>query len=376
MIIDKESKSPFYTKATIFLIGFIALFTILYIGQLIILPLVFAIIIAIVILPVVNIFVRMKINRVIAIMMTIFLCYVVIVALVALLYSQAFRFSESWPTLVNKFTVLLNQIIAWASGYFYINKQQIQEWIIKTKGELINTISSSIGHTIATIGSGLVAMFLIPVYIFMILFYEPLILDFIHKLFSKDYQSHVNEIITQTKTVIQHYLVGLVIEFVIISILYSLTLFILGIDYAIMIGIIGAMLNVIPYIGGFVGIALPMMVALVTKSTAWYSFYILVIFYIIQFFDNHFIIPRIVASKVKINALFAILIVLVGNAVWGIPGMFLSIPILAIVKLIFDHIEPLKPWGFLLGDTMPPILKIKPIRLGIKKMKTILKKPK
>ena len=376
MIIDKESKSPFYTKATIFLIGFIALFTILYIGQLIILPLVFAIIIAIVILPVVNIFVRMKINRVIAIMMTIFLCYVVIVALVALLYSQAFRFSESWPTLVNKFTVLLNQIIAWASGYFDINKQQIQEWIIKTKGELINTISSSIGHTIATIGSGLVAMFLIPVYIFMILFYEPLILDFIHKLFIKDYQSHVNEIITQTKTVIQHYLVGLVIEFVIISILYSLTLFILGIDYAIMIGIIGAMLNVIPYIGGFVGIALPMMVALVTKSTAWYSFYILVIFYIIQFFDNHFIIPRIVASKVKINALFAILIVLVGNAVWGIPGMFLSIPILAIVKLIFDHIEPLKPWGFLLGDTMPPLLKIKPIRLGIKKMKTILKKPK
>ena len=119
-----------------------------------------------------------------------------------------------------------------------------------------------------------------------------------------------------------------------------------------------------------------MMVALVTKSTAWYSFYILVIFYIIQFFDNHFIIPRIVASKVKINALFAILIVLVGNAVWGIPGMFLSIPILAIVKLIFDHIEPLKPWGFLLGDTMPPLLKIKPIRLGIKKMKTILKKPK
>ena len=376
MIIDKESKSPFYTKATIFLIGFIALFTILYIGQLIILPLVFAIIIAIVILPVVNIFVRMKINRVIAIMMTIFLCYVVIVALVALLYSQAFRFSESWPTLVNKFTVLLNQIIAWASGYFDINKQQIQEWIIKTKGELINTISSSIGHTIATIGSGLVAMFLIPVYIFMILFYEPLILDFIHKLFSKDYQSHVNEIITQTKTVIQHYLVGLVIEFVIISILYSLTLFILGIDYAILLGIIAAMLNVIPYIGGIVGVALPMMIALATKDSAWPAIYVLVIFYIIQLIDNHYIIPKIVASKVKINALFAILIVLVGNAVWGIPGMFLSIPILAIVKLIFDHIEPLKPWGFLLGDTMPPLLKIKPIRLGIKKMKTILKKPK
>jgi len=352
-------KLPFYAKATIFLVGFIALIVILYIGQLILMPLVFAIIIAIVLLPVVNMFVRMKINRVIAIMMTIFLGYIVIAALVALLYSQAYRFSESWPTLVNKFTALLNQTIVWASGYFDINKQQIQEWILKTKGELINTLSSSIGQTIATIGTGLVAMFLIPVYIFMILFYKPLILDFIHKLFSKVHQGNVSEIITQTKNVIQHYLVGLVIEFVIIAVLYSATLFILGIDYAILIGIIAAMLNVIPYIGGFVGIVLPMMVALVTKSTAWYSFYILVIFYIIQFFDNHFIIPKIVASKVKINALFAILIVLVGNALWGIPGMFLSIPILAIVKLIFDHIEPLKPWGFLLGDTMPPLIKIK-----------------
>ena len=102
-----------------------------------------------------------------------------------------------------------------------------------------------------------------------------------------------------------------------------------------------------------------MMIALVTKSTAWYAVYIFVIFYIIQFIDNHYIIPKIVASKVKINALFAIIVVLVGNALWGIPGMFLSIPLLAIVKLIFDHIEPLKPWGYLLGDTMPPIIKIK-----------------
>jgi predicted PurR-regulated permease PerM len=93
----------------------------------------------------------------------------------------------------------------------------------------------------------------------------------------------------------------------------------------------------------------------------------LIIFYIIQLIDNHYIIPKIVASKVKINALFAIIVVLLGNAIWGIPGMFLSIPLLAIVKLIFDHIEPLKPWGFLLGDTMPHILKLKPI---FKRLKT------
>ena len=201
----------------------------------------------------------------------------------------------------------------------------------------------------------------------MILFYQPLLLDFIRRLFAEIHQSQVSEIVTQTKTVIQRYLVGLVIEAVMVATMNSVALLILGIDYAILLGIIGALLNVIPYIGGLVAVALPMMIALVTKSTAWYAFYVLAAYYFIQLIDNNYIVPKIVASKVKINALFSIIVVLAGNALWGIPGMFLSIPLLAIVKLIFDHIEPLKPWGFLLGDTMPPLLKIKPILNKIKK---------
>jgi predicted PurR-regulated permease PerM len=111
-----------------------------------------------------------------------------------------------------------------------------------------------------------------------------------------------------------------------------------------------------------------MIVALVTKSSPMFALYVMAAYYIIQLIDNNYIVPKIVASKVKINALFSIIVVLAGNALWGIPGMFLSIPLLAIVKLLFDHIEPLKPWGFLLGDTMPTLLNIKPIRL--KRIKT------
>jgi predicted PurR-regulated permease PerM len=100
------------------------------------------------------------------------------------------------------------------------------------------------------------------------------------------------------------------------------------------------------------------MVALVTKPSPWFAFYVFGVHTFIQIIDNDFIVPKIVASKVKINALFSILVVLVGNALWGIPGMFLSLPLLAIVKVIFDHLESMKPWGFLLGDTMPPLKKI------------------
>jgi len=80
---------------------------------------------------------------------------------------------------------------------------------------------------------------------------------------------------------------------------------------------------------------------------------VFIIYLVIQFVDNHFIVPKIVASRVQINALVSIIVVLVGGAIWGVPGMFLSIPLTAIAKVICDHIEPLKPWGFLLGNIVP-----------------------
>jgi predicted PurR-regulated permease PerM len=361
--IDREYKLPFYAKATIFLIGLIALFTILYIAQGIIVPLVFAVIIAIVLHPVVNFFVRMRINRIVAISVTLLLTFLIIAGFSILIISQATQFGESWPILVEKFTGVVNETITWASGYFDINPQRFHDWITHNKSEFTNINSIAIGQTIITVGSGILILFLVPVYVFIILYYQPLLLDFIHKLFGNGNQGKVSEIITQTKMVIQRYLIGLFIEFAMVAALNTTVLFILGIEYAILLGIIGALLNLIPYIGGIVGVALPMMVALATKSTAWYAFYVLVLYYIIQLIDNNYIVPIIVSSKVKINALFSIIVVIAGNALWGISGMFLSIPLLAIIKLIFDRIEPLKPWGFLLGDTMPPLLKINQIHL-------------
>jgi len=359
VIINKELRLPFYAKATVFLIGLYALLVMLYIARGIIIPLVFATIISIVLHPVVTFFVRLRINRLIAIILTLFLTFLVIATVGILLFSQASRFGESWPILVDRFTCILNQTITKESGYFNINPQSIHEWITKTKGELINISSAAIGQTLITVGSGLVVLFLVPVYIFMILFYHPILLEFLHKLFGRSNQSKVSEIVKQIKTVIQRYLKGLVIEAVIVATLYSTTLLVLGIDYAVILGVIGALLNVIPYIGGLTAIALTMMVALATKTTGWYAFYVLIIYYFIHMVDYNYIIPKIVASKVKINALFSIIAVIIGNALWGIPGMFLSIPLLAIIKLIFDHIESLKPWGFLLGDDMPSLLKTK-----------------
>ncbi|MBU1719355.1 MAG: AI-2E family transporter [Bacteroidetes bacterium] len=356
-----SQKIPYYAKVTIFLVGIIAFVAILYIAQRIIVPIVFATIIAILLNPIVNFFTRRKVHRIVAISLTLLLTFIVIAALGALIVMQVSRFLESWPLLVEKFTGVINETSTWASSNFDVSPEKIQGWLIEIKKDLINTNTTELGQTLVSFGNGVVVVFLVPVYIFMILFYRPLLLDFVRKLFGPSNKSKVSEIVFQIKTVIQAYLVGLVIETGIVATLNTTALLILGIDYAILLGIIGSLLNLIPYIGGIVAVGMPMMVALATKSTAWYAIYVLIFYYIIQLIDNNYIVPKIVASKVKINALFSIIAVFAGGALWGMSGMFLSIPLLAIVKLIFDHIEPLKPWGFLLGDTMPPIIKLKPV---------------
>ena len=361
-------KLPFLAKASLFFVGLYALISMLYIAQGIIVPTIFSVILAIVLHPVVNFFVRMKINRVLAIILTLIVTVIFIATFSVFIFSQAMHFGETWPQLVVKFTDMFNQGIGLASGYFDISTKEINAWITKSKDELFSTSGTAIGQTLINVGNSLVVIFIIPVYVFMLLFYHPLLIEFIRRVFGADNRSVVSQIITQIRKIIQQYLTGLSIEVLIISILHSIGLLILGIDYAILLGIIGALLNLIPYLGGIVSVALPMMVALATKSSPWVAVYVLVIYYIIQLIDNNYIIPKIVASKVKINALVSIVVVLAFGALWGLPGMFLSIPLTAIAKVIFDQIDSLKPWGFLLGDTMP-VIEIFKLNLGLKTKK-------
>lgn len=357
----KNIQLPFYARVSIFLIGLIAVFAILYIAEAIIVPVFFAVFFAIVLYPAVIFLQRLRIHRVAAIIITLVVSFLLIAMLVTFIISQASMFAASWPQLVEKFTETLNQIVTGASGYLDIDAQKIHQWITNSVRDLINLSNAAIGKALITLGTGVMLMFLIPLYIFLMLYYQPLVMEFIRRLFFDEDQSQVNQIVKQTETVIQSYLIGLSIEAFIIAILNTTVLLTLGIEYAVLLGVIGALLNVIPYIGGLVAVALPMMVALATKTSAWYPVYVLIGYYIIQLIDNNFIVPYIVASKVKINALFSIIIVFVGNALWGIAGMFLSIPILAIIKVYLDNIESLKHWGYLLGDTLPPPKNVKPI---------------
>lgn len=348
---------PFYIRITIILFCLSLIICILYVTQNILIPLVFAIIIAIVLHPVVNFITRLKINRIFAIIITLGLTFIFFSGIGILIISQINKLSESWPQLADKFTVLLNQMITSSADYIDINPKYFHNWISNSKNELINSSGATIGNALIRVGGWFMILCLIPVYVFVILYYHPLLIEFIHRLFIASNQKKVSDIVFQIKKVIQRYLIGLFLEVIIVSTLNTIALLVLGIEYALLLGIIGGLFNLIPYIGGIVAIGLPMIVALVTLSSPLYALYILILYTIIQIIDNNIIVPIVVASKVRINALFSIIILIAGDALWGISGMFLSFPILAILKVIFDQIEPLKPWGFLMGDTMPVTIK-------------------
>lgn len=352
------TKYPFYLKATLIVIGLYFLMVTLYIAQLIVVPLIFAGIIAILLSPLVALLVRIHIPRIIAIVLSILILIAIIGGVILLISLQLVKFGESLPLLLDKSQEALGRFVQWISTTFHMKPSEVNAYIEEAKTGIVDGSKAYLGESLSGIGNGLVVLFLVPVYIFMILYYRPLLLEFIRKVFGKDNKSEVNEVLNSTKGIIQQYLVALFIEAVIVAVLNTLGLMLIGIEYALLFGIIGAVLNFIPYIGGIVAISLPMMLALSTHSASS-AVLVLLVFAIIQFIDNNYILPKLVGSRVKINALVSIVVVIAGGALWGIPGMFLSIPITAIVKVIFDHIDSLKPWGFLLGDSMPPLTNFK-----------------
>ena len=163
----------------------------------------------------------------------------------------------------------------------------------------------------------------------------------------------MSDVLTETKASIQSYMVGLLLEALVVAVLNTSALLLLGVKYAVLLGVLGALLNLLPYIGGLIAITLPVLIALVTKDGITIPLAIVVAYIIIQFIDNNFLVPFLVSSRVKINAFISIVIVLLGGALWGISGMFLSIPFVAIIKIVFDRLPDLKPWGKLLGDDIP-----------------------
>ena len=337
-------KYPFYVRVTIILLGLILFSYALANLRDILIPFSFALFLGILLNPLVDRLMAWHLPQVAAIVIALLVAIVVIAGVWYFLMTQMMHFTSQLPALEEKMEVLVSRLQQELARKIPLEKQN--QYIAEAKAGIKPLIGQTLGSVVGT----LTTAFLLPVYTFLLLYYKNLILNFLYEIFAKENEEEVRTVLRQTRGAIQSYMYGLLIEGLIVACLNSLALIILGVPYAVLLGVLGAILNVLPFFGGILATLLPVGMATVVKEGWSTQIWVCISYILIQFTDNHFLIPYIVSAKVRINALISIVVVLLGAAVWGLSGMFLSIPFIGVLKIIFDRVPEMKPWGRLLGD--------------------------
>jgi predicted PurR-regulated permease PerM len=340
---------PFYIQSTAVLFGLILVVYVLSQLADILVPLAFAAFLAVLLNPLCNRLQKHHVPKALSIIIAMLVMIITVATIFYFLSTQIIQFGDSMPMLKQKLGEISGNLKTWVNSSFGVPIAK-QDQMVK---DALNNSQSMLGKTLGGVLGTLAIVFLLPVYIFFMLLYKTLIINFLYEVFAEENSKKVSDVLSETKGAIQSYIVGLLIEMIIVAAMNSTALLLLGVKYGVLIGCIGAILNLIPYLGGIIAIALPVLMATVTKDGYSTQLGVIGAYIVIQFIDNNILVPRIVSSKVQINALMSIVVVLLGNQLWGLSGMFLSIPFIAVLKIIFDRIDDLKPWGKLLGDNVP-----------------------
>lgn len=347
---------PRYAKLALVLLSLSIILVLLYFGQHILIPLLLSLLFAILLRPMV-IFLNTKFRfpQVIAVFITVAVFVVSIATVLMLVSWQVSDITDDWSKIKANLSTHFQQFQHWVKQSFHVSYRKQQNYISQVTQETLKGDSDLMGNTLSSFTDTLVSLILIPIYTFLILLYRTHFTKFLFKVVSVKNEPVLQDILTKVKTVVQSYIIGLIIEMGIVGILTTTGLMLLGVQYAIFLGVITAILNLIPYLGILVAAFISILATLVNSSEISMIIGIIVLTGIVQFIDNNLIVPKIVGNKVRINAMATMVGVIIGGAVSGVAGMILSIPLIATIKIIFDHIEPLKPVGFLLGnDTTEP----------------------
>lgn len=347
---SQTARTPFHQQLSFTLISLSIICYTIFIASDIIVPLAFAILLAILLLPITNFLERKKVPRALANIIGILIALLFIGSIIYFLSSQISGFMQDLPSIKQHLANHWITVQKWVSQKFHFTRMQQTKFMVNAADKIKSSGTGILGDTVLSLTQAMFVLVLLPVYTFLILYYRGMIKKFFLSVFKDEHEERVLEVLKESRSIVQGYMIGLIIEMGIVAAINSAGFFILGIQYAIFLGVLAAILNMIPYIGMLIASIFCMLITLTSSTEITDIIGVLVILIVVQFIDNNIIMPKVVSSKVKINALITILGVLIGGALAGISGMFLSIPSIAILKVIFDRVDDLKSWGMILGD--------------------------
>jgi len=267
-------------------------------------------------------------------------------------YQLSALFSD-FPTIKQNISAHLTNLSAWIEKRMNFSSRQQLDIIHQQSEKALDLAGVALSNFANSLTGFLLYATLVPLYIFLMLTYKNLLLHFLFLWFKPEQRNNVRAALKETEVIIKSYLGGLLIQITYMIVLVGGTLWVIGIEHALLIGIIFAFLNLIPYIGALIGIIIGILLTLASTQDIQPLFIVMIVIGAAQFLDNNILMPRIVGSKVSINALASICGVIIGGALAGIIGMFLSLPVMAILKVVFQRTESMYQWSVLLGDEVP-----------------------
>lgn len=340
--------------STLFIVGSYFLFIGLSAAQHFLAPLLTAIILALVILPVCN-WMESKMKRPVASLINTILLLSISIGFMALVSLQLKSVAEKWPEIKETMEPKIEQLKTFITENTPIKESDLERSQNGNNSESgAAPIPENARKATTTALSGIFAFLgtylLTFVYIFFILNYRQRFKFFLFSIFPDDKQQEVDKAIHESAQIVQQYLVGKLFLIGIVAVLYAIGLGITGVSNFILISLIAASLDLIPYVGNILGFLMAMVFGYLTSGSTMVLVGIIITFSVAQFVQSYLLEPYVVGDKVDLHPFFVILVVVIGNAVWGVIGMILSIPVLAIMVVIFMHIPPLKPIGFLFSN--------------------------
>lgn len=336
----------FFAIATTF-----ALFAIFVVARSILIPISFALLISFILLPLVHRFEKMGVNHMFAALFAILFTILVLGGGIYLFSTQIVSIAGEFSDFQEKIINVFAEITAWLNSSISLIPNlgkdelmnQLKNWLNRSSGSLVQeTFSSSAGLL-----AGLIAT---VIFTFLFLIYREGFKQAIILYFPQEKKQRALMMIKSIQMVGQKYLVGVILIVIIIGLINSFALLIIGIDYPFFFGFLAAVLAIIPYVGTTLGATIPVVYAFMTYDSLWIPIAVTITFWAIQVVESNFLSPKIVGGSLKVNALAAIISIIVGASVWGIAGMILFLPFTAMLKVVCQEYEELKPIALFLGE--------------------------
>jgi predicted PurR-regulated permease PerM len=345
-----EIKQSAVVHYTFMLIGISLLVFVLNKLDDLLLPLVYAILLSLLLMPLVTKLEKWRWPRMLAIATAILVVILSLVLLFGFFGSQIIGLRGELPLIQSKLVVLFDQTQQQLAHRFHFQPMSHEEVIDSSLTALQKQGSKYLGSTLNTTLGVLSTVTLVPIYIFCFLYYRDHLRQFMFRFVEADKRTVVLHTVDNIQNVVQGYMTGLFTVIVVVSIMNAIGLLALGVKYAIFFAVFASVLAVIPYVGIIVGSITPALITYVETGSLSHGLAVVGVFMFVQLISDNILSPLITASKVSLNPLTAIIALILGAQLWGTPGMILSVPLSAVIKVVLDANKSTEPWGFLLGD--------------------------